>query len=80
MNEETSLQESDEQLAVLEEVLEEEEDQEGFDWTDDDEQDYDDSMDGDHESALASAGYGVDESYGNYCDDGEDFNDFGCFD
>ena len=69
MNEETSFQESDEQLAALEEVLEVE--QEG---------DYDDSLDGDHESALASAGYGVDESYGNYCDDGEDFNDFGCFD
>lgn len=27
------------------------------------EQGYDDSMDGDHESALASAGWGVDESY-----------------
>ena len=25
---------------------------------------YDESMDGDHESALASAGWGVDESYG----------------
>lgn len=27
-------------------------------------EDYDDSMDGDHESALASAGYGTDEDYG----------------
>lgn len=77
MNEETSFQESDEQLAILEEVLEDEEREEEFD--SEDERDYDDSMDGDHESALASAGYGVDESYGNYCYDGEDFNDFGCF-
>jgi len=28
--------------------------------------DYDDSMDGDHESALASAGWGTDEDYGYY--------------
>jgi len=28
------------------------------------EPDYDDSMDGDHESALASAGWGTDEDYG----------------
>jgi len=27
---------------------------------------YDDSMDGDHESALASAGWGTDEDYGYY--------------
>ena len=64
MNEETSVQESEEQLAVLEEVLEEE-----------DQDEYDDSMDGDHESALTSAGYGEDESYGyfgeNDCLDGE---------
>lgn len=26
----------------------------------------DDDMDGDHESALASAGFGTDESYGDY--------------
>lgn len=32
------------------------------------EDEYDDSMDGDHESALASAGMGVDESYGYYGD------------
>jgi len=31
--------------------------------------DYDDSMDGDHESALASAGFGTDEDYGMYADD-----------
>lgn len=34
---------------------------------------YDDSMDGDHESALASAGFGTDEDYGY---DGMDY-DFG---
>lgn len=28
--------------------------------------DYDDSMDGDAESALASAGFGTDEDYGGY--------------
>lgn len=33
---------------------------------------YDDSMDGDHESALASAGWGTDESYGGYDDGGWD--------
>jgi len=30
---------------------------------------YDDSMDGDHESGLASAGWGTDEDYGHFCDD-----------
>lgn len=29
----------------------------------------DESMDGDHESALASAGFGTDEDYGHYGDD-----------
>lgn len=33
-------------------------------------EDYDDSMDGDHASALASAGFGTDEDYGYY---GEDY-------
>lgn len=34
---------------------------------------YDDSMDGDHESALASAGFGTDEDYGDFGgDDGGD--------
>lgn len=32
----------------------------------DDPEEYDDSMDGDHESALASAGFGTDEDYGGY--------------
>ncbi len=35
-----------------------------------DDDDYDDSMDGDHESALGSAGWGEDEYYGYY---GEDY-------
>ena len=35
-------------------------------WADD----YDDSMDGDHESGLSSAGWGTDEDYGYY---GEDY-------
>ena len=30
----------------------------------------DDSMDGDHESGLASAGFGTDEDYGYYGDEG----------
>lgn len=30
-----------------------------------------DSMDGDHASALASAGYGTDEDYGYYGEDGD---------
>jgi len=33
-------------------------------------EDYDDSMDGDFDSAMASAGYGTDEDYGYY---GEDY-------
>ena len=31
---------------------------------------YDESMDGDHESALASAGFGTDEDYGYFGDEG----------
>ena len=31
--------------------------------------DYDDSMDGDFDTAMASAGYGTDEDYGCYGDD-----------
>ena len=30
---------------------------------------YDDSMDGDHDSAMASAGFGTDEDYGYYGDE-----------
>jgi hypothetical protein len=36
----------------------------------DDEYDYDESMDGDHDSAMESAGWGTDEDYGFY---GEDY-------
>lgn len=39
---------------------------------DDDGDRYDDSMDGDAESALASCGWGTDEDYGGY-DGGDDF-------
>jgi hypothetical protein len=35
-----------------------------------DDDDYDDSMDGDHDSAMRDAGFGTDEDYGYY---GEDF-------
>jgi len=35
-----------------------------------DDDDYDDSMDGDHDSAMRDAGFGTDENYGYY---GEDF-------
>jgi len=37
---------------------------------------YDDSMDGDHESGLASAGWGTDEDYGYF----GDYNDDGPYD
>jgi hypothetical protein len=33
------------------------------------EDDYDDSMDGDHDSAMESAGWGLDEDYGYYGDE-----------
>lgn len=43
----------------------------------DDEQDVDPGeMDGDHQSGLASAGWGTDEDYGSYDDDRDD-RDFG---
>jgi hypothetical protein len=44
-------------------------DGEGEGWDDT----YDDSMDGDHESGLASAGWGTDEDYGFYGDYNEDY-------
>lgn len=40
----------------------------------DDLEDYDDSMDGDHDSAMTSCGWGTDEDYGHYGDDYEDFH------
>lgn len=42
------------------------------DWHDED----DDSMDGDHESALASAGWGTDEDYGYFGEDVDYREDF----
>ncbi len=39
-----------------------------------DDGDYDDSMDGDHDSAMTSAGWGTDEDYGYYDDGREDFH------
>jgi hypothetical protein len=38
----------------------------GYAFNEKDEDDYDDSMDGDHASALASAGWGTDEDYGAF--------------
>ena len=35
-------------------------------WTDDREESLDESMDGDHDSAMASAGFGTDEDYGSF--------------
>ncbi len=37
---------------------------------------YDDSMDGDHESALSSAGWGTDEDYGYFGEDVDYREDF----
>jgi hypothetical protein len=37
---------------------------------------WDESMDGDHESALASAGFGTDEDYGGGTHDWEDGGDY----
>jgi hypothetical protein len=41
-----------------------------------DDDSFDDSMDGDAESALASAGHGMDESYGYYGEDLDYQEDF----
>ena len=43
-------------------------DEEGYllDGYEQDYDDYDDSMDGDFDSAMASAGYGTNEDYGDY--------------
>jgi hypothetical protein len=38
------------------------------DLLEDEDSDYDDSMDGDFDSGMASAGYGTDEDYGYYGD------------
>lgn len=46
------------------------------DFTDGEGEEWDDSMDGDHESGLASAGWGTDEDYGYF----GDYNDDGPYD
>lgn len=38
--------------------------------------DGDDSMDGDHDSAMRDAGFGTDEDYGHYGDDIDAFHDY----
>ncbi len=43
--------------------------EEDLDW-------YDDSMDGDHDSAMTSCGWGTDEDYGHYGDDIDSFHDY----
>lgn len=48
------------------------EEDENEEWSDD----YDDSMDGDHESGFASAGWGTDENYDSYADDIDAFHDY----
>ncbi len=37
---------------------------------------YDDSMDGDHDSAMESVGWGTDEDYGYYGDDTPMYEDY----
>jgi hypothetical protein len=37
---------------------------------------YDDSMDGDHDSAMTSCGWGTDEDYGYFGDDTPMFDDY----
>ena len=55
-----------------EEKTDDEEEEENEEWSDD----YDDSMDGDIESGLTSAGWGLDESYGGYENDIDSFHDY----
>ena len=38
--------------------------------------DYNDFMDGDHDSAMTSCGWGTDEDYGHYGDDIDTFHDY----
>ena len=45
-------------------------------WAGDDDLNYDDSMDGDHDSAMTSAGWGTDEDYGDYGDDTPMYDDY----
>ena len=51
-------------------------DEDMLDYMSDDEfweDEYDDSMDGDHDSAMESAGWGLDEDYGYYGDANEEY-------
>ena len=41
-----------------------------------DDRDYDESMDGDHDSAMESCGWGTDEDYGYYGDDTPMYDDY----
>ena len=43
-----------------------------IDWHDE----VDDSMDGDHDSAMRDVGWGTDEDYGHYGDDIDAFHDY----
>jgi len=52
----------------LDEIRDQMNEDEGYD-----DDDYDDSMDGDHDSAMESAGWGTDEDYGYFGDYGEDY-------
>ncbi len=55
----------------LDEIRDQMNEDEGYD-----DDDYDDSMDGDHDSAMESAGWGTDEDYGYF----GDYNDDGPYD
>lgn len=58
--------EYDEWNARLEAQMDDYEYDEDYEYDDDSYDEYDDSMDGDEASALASAGFGTDEDYGCY--------------
>jgi len=58
---------SDEEIQVLLDRLQERLDEQLQEEEDDD---YPDDMDGDFDSGMASAGFGTDEDYGDYGDDG----------
>lgn len=64
-NEQDHVTEQD--LADMAEAWADDLDHQDYDDDDDDrETDYGDVMDGDHESALGSAGFGLDETYGGW--------------
>ena len=51
-------------------------DEDGWNEFDSWDEDYDDNMDGDHDSAMTSAGWGTDEDYGNYGDETSMYDDY----